>query len=160
MLVDVKLKRPDPMMGMVLGAVAGGPEGVMPKKLALHDGLYLCGHWSFEQVCSTGLQKYWEETDFTLLKGFPEYGVCDSPEQFMEKFGQILHGSMRRMVVSLVEVKRSSQPSEGGWRWSKWGEYVGTQKSEHEYLFDEKHIESVFTFHVYLLEDNVRSMED
>lgn len=37
----------------------------------------------------------------------------------------------------------------GGWRWEKWGPYIGTQRSVADYLHDEPDIDYVYTFHVY-----------
>jgi hypothetical protein len=39
----------------------------------------------------------------------------------------------------------------GGWRWHKWGPYIGTQEPKCEYIHDEPEIEEVFTYHVYEL---------
>lgn len=80
----------------------------------------------------------------------PEYGVCDSPEQFKSKYLDALRSDARyEYVVSFVHLRKSEQPSRGGWRWHKWGEYVGEKDPQCEYLYDEPEIEEVYTFHVY-----------
>lgn len=49
-----------------------------------------------------------------------DYGVCDSPEQLASKFPTY------EGLVWMTVVRRSDQPAEGGgWRWRKWGTYVG-----------------------------------
>lgn len=74
-----------------------------------------------------------------MIRGIEtSYGVCDSPEQFLSKFGGILDSAVRRFVVSLTPVWRANQPCEGGWRWHKWGPYVGDHDPQHEYLYDDE----------------------
>lgn len=83
--------------------------------------------------------------------GKSSYGVCDSVEQFLESdvykfFNELPY----EFVASLVEVKKSEQDSDGGWRWHKWGPYIGKHERKCEYLYDEDGIESVFCFHIIL----------
>lgn len=88
---------------------------------------------------------------FTRRIGMPsEYGVCDSVEQFLAMTPH-LADDPEAYFVAMVELRREHQSESGGWRWHKWGPYIGTQKREHEYLYDEKHIDVVYTFHVYRL---------
>lgn len=143
MLVDVPLLTFNPM-ATVLNAVAA-----MNSRRAgverIEQGVYLCGHWSFEHETSTRLETW---PDLPEHPEFNAYGVCDSKEQLFEKF-PILKTSERRFAVSFVSVKRADQEPEGGWRWHKWGPYIGEQNPQHEYLFDDTHIDLVFTYHVY-----------
>lgn len=76
----------------------------------------------------------------------PRYGVCDSVEQFDALYGDTLRAHEHSFIVTFVEVLREDQPSWGGWRYHKWGEYVGTQEPQSEYLYHDKHIDRVFTF--------------
>ena len=75
------------------------------------------------------------------------YGVVDSIEQLLSLYD--FEADPRNLVISMVSIKRENQPDWGGWRWHKWGTYYGTQKPEHEYLYNDTHIDEVFTFHVY-----------
>jgi hypothetical protein len=38
-----------------------------------------------------------------------------------------------------------------GWRYHKWGDYIGSQNPQSEYLYDDTHIDAVWTFHIYEL---------
>jgi hypothetical protein len=81
------------------------------------------------------------------------YGVCDSPAQFFEtKIGQYVVNDPRPMCVSFTAMHRSEQDPRGGWRWHKWGEYIGIQEPTCEYLYDEPVIVLVYVYHMYLLE--------
>jgi len=76
------------------------------------------------------------------------YGVCDSVEQFLASDIYKFYNELPyEFVASLVEVKKSDQENDG-WRWHKWGPYIGTYEKQHEYLRDEEGIESVFCFHI------------
>lgn len=112
-------------------------------------GLYVISHWNFEMT----IEGEWDTYPF--FHGSPLYGVChdygvtDSPEQFMQRYGEMLLSSPDRFVVSFCKVEKAAQPHWGGWRWEKWGPYIGTQRSVAEYLYDEPDIDYVYTFHVY-----------
>lgn len=70
------------------------------------------------------------------------YGVCDNYEQVLEKYKDILNDPNKKYVIGMCTV-------EGGWRWHKWGEYIGTKNPEHEYLYDDIHIDRVYCFYIY-----------
>ncbi|CAH6420944.1 Hypothetical protein KVN_LOCUS79 [uncultured virus] len=67
------------------------------------------------------------------MNQIPIYGVCDKPEQFVKKFKNF------NGIIYFNPVYRSLQPKEGGWRWCKWGEYIGEYDIENiEYLYEAK----------------------
>lgn len=83
------------------------------------------------------------------------YGVCDTPEQFREKFGALLEADPRELCVlfSRVEKCPENRGKGGGWRWRKWGEYYGQFQPTTEYLDDEPGFpDGVYTFHVYVVD--------
>lgn len=77
------------------------------------------------------------------------YGVCDSVEQFVKRFGSTLESDPHGYCVSFTRVAKAEQPSAYGWRWCKWGPYVGEGEPTTEYLFDEPNFTEVFCFHVH-----------
>lgn len=115
----------------------------------LYAGVYQIYHWNFELVFR-GTQNY--ELDFPRLKSdFNCYGVCDSPEQLMSKLPKEVTDSVTPYVISMVQIRKEYE-TEQNWRWHKWGEYIGDQSPQCEYLFDEPEIEEVWTYHIYQLE--------
>lgn len=52
------------------------------------------------------------------------YGVADSPEQLLAKYPG-LATDPRRFAVTFRVQRKADQPAVGGWRWHKWGDYVG-----------------------------------
>jgi hypothetical protein len=97
------------------------------------------------EVTQAEAAKWWEEYGTR-----PEdFGVCDNWEQITTRWPLIV-SSDRKFVISLSRVTKAAQSPSGGWRWHKWGEYIGTKDPQHEYLYDEgPEIEAVFTFHIY-----------
>ena len=164
MLVDVKVAAPDGPTGEVLAIIGRGVRG------GIHHGtgLYEIGHWNFELVAAAKLERYPDLAGVrdTLVDGFTEpmdgCGVCDSPDQFMAWCGPQLSADPRHFVVAFCAIRKVEQ-GDGGWRWHKWGPYIGhQQRSGCEFLADEPEIEAVYTYHVYevLPRDELRVAAD
>lgn len=75
--------------------------------------------------------------------------VCDSVEQALEYWKGAIETNDEQYIIALMPVFKKGQPEEGGWRWHKWGNYIGTQKPQCEYLFDEPEIDKVYCAHIY-----------
>ena len=78
------------------------------------------------------------------------YGVADNAEQILDylKTRTDVLNETDEYVVLMTPIYKDLQPERDGWRWHKWGEYIGVQNSQCEYLYDEKDIEMVFVFEV------------
>lgn len=101
-----------------------------------------------DAVLSTG-----KETP-TMFNLAGSYGVCDTVEQVLERYKNVINNSDNQIVISFAPIKKSEQPEHGGWRWHKWGQYIGTHTPTHEYLYDEKDIDEVLIFHVLVVKLN------
>ena len=79
------------------------------------------------------------------------YGVCDNYEQILERVEKINYylESDKKFCIVITPIEKSRQPAMGGWRWHKWGAYIGDQDSTSEYLYDEPNIEKVYVYHIY-----------
>ncbi len=82
----------------------------------------------------------------------PTNGVVDYPLQVLEIFPHFKDDENDKYVIFFVEIKREDQPSIDGWRYHKWGEYYGKQRPLNEYLYDDKHIDVVYTFKIRRIE--------
>jgi hypothetical protein len=108
----------------------------------------------FESFCERTLAA---KDGMDLLRWFVDsgfhstYGVCDSPEQFLASdVYKFYNERPEEFVANLIEVRKADQPAQGGWRWHKYGPYIGTHEKQCEYLADEEGIESVFCYHIIL----------
>lgn len=121
---------------LILGAVSGGRKGRRVEK-----GVYEIHHFG-----SSAFLRDFEE--YHQVGDIYSYGVCDSLENLKERCPELESGE-DRYVVTLTPVLREDEPEGGGWRWHKWGEYIGNQNPQHEYLYHDRHIDRVFVFHIY-----------
>lgn len=147
MLVDVEFKTSDSGLLSILEIISDGGGPVIPERIG--KGLYVSGHWSVEYL-GVPVRKRWAENGVAALD-FDEYGVCDTPEQVVNRFH--LESRPEKFFVSFVKIDRAAQPQDGGWRWHKWGPYIGTREPRCEYIADEPEIESVYTYRIYELRD-------
>lgn len=82
---------------------------------------------------------------------FPEYGSCDSPEQFFETDdGRRVIRSPWPLLVTFVHMTKQDHP---GYRWHKNGPYLGLHEAEREHLGDEPTIQEIWQFHVFRRDD-------
>jgi hypothetical protein len=81
------------------------------------------------------------------------YGVADSVEQVLRYLEVGLLHPDRRYAVFVAPIFKGGQPERGGWRWHKWGIYIGDTPPEYEYLYDEDRHDFVVLFHVYIVSD-------
>jgi hypothetical protein len=134
MLIDIPINSlRDPLLDLM----AGGKRPVI-----LRRGVYQIHHHG---------HSHWPpgfDHSYDVDHRYDTYGVCDNVDQVLEKWPHI-EQSTDEFIITLTEIVRAEQPESGGWRWHKWGEYIGKHNPQHEYLFHEKDIDSVFCFHVY-----------
>ena len=115
-------------------------NGLSAKTEELVKGVYKICHFG-----SSDFLRGYEQ--FPALSIGP-YGVCDEYSQILEQCPEII-SSERKFVITVTPVLKSNQSAEGGWRWEKWGEYIGTKNPQCRYLYDEPEIDSVFAYHIY-----------
>lgn len=148
-------------------AIIGGAD---PTPIRLRRGMYEISHFSFDHClpyaiwsldeirekcgwwlerCDLGDVKF--ERDDIRICEFGSYGVCDSPEQFLgHDLGKWIEVSEKYYVVSFTKISKASQPAQYGWRWHKWGSYIGVHEPQYEYLYDEgDEIQEVYCYQVY-----------
>lgn len=78
------------------------------------------------------------------------YCVCDSPEQAVAYWQARAANPGRNYLILMTPIHRKPGNT-GGWRWHKWGPYIGTQTPTCEYLDDEPEIEMVYVASIYEL---------
>lgn len=119
-------------------------------------GVYISGlnsHYDIER-----LTDYKEsEIDFNSRLYWNNYGVCDNASQVIDRYNEFVKNGLideetEKYIVLMTPMCKCYQEEDGGWRWHKWGEYIGVQDPKHEYLYDEENIDYVFVFEFYKLE--------
>lgn len=140
MLSDPKFPPINPVMRAII-AITGGSGGLTRIDRGIYDG----AGFNFRHFLN---QRQWEDFLDDEPGPCPSYGVADSIDQWRSLYEAKVEADAHEYCVGFTEVRRAEQPLEGGWRWHKWGEYVGTREPQCEYLHDEPEIESVVTFAV------------
>lgn len=87
------------------------------------------------------------------------YGVADNIGQVLE-YLKDYESEIGKCIININPIYKKDQPEDDGWRWHKWGPYIGNFKPQHEYIYDEKDIELVLCFEVIHLKDREVSLEE
>jgi hypothetical protein len=130
-----------------------------PKDTLLEEGFAQISHFSGDCMVwgSNAPEHFMGYPDINdICDGIGCYGVCDSPQQFIDKYKAGLEGDPARTffcTFTHIAKEPSNAGKGGGWRWHKWGEYIGTGKHECEYLDDEAGFgDGVYVYHVLQIE--------
>ena len=90
------------------------------------------------------------------------YGVADNIAQihaFVQE--QEAQGyDFGKCIINIRPILRKHEPAQGGWRWHKWGRYIGNFDHCCEYIHDEEGIEMVLCFRIIPLKKREISLED
>ncbi len=86
-----------------------------------------------------------------VLNRWVAYGVCDNYQQILDTHKKILSNPSKNYVIGLSTVRRENE-TKRNWKWDGWGEYIGTQNPEHEYIYDDKHIDVIYCYQIFEIE--------
>ena len=89
---------------------------------------------------------------FFLFSSKGAFGTCDNHEQVLQRYPE-LYEDNDAYFVTLIKVRKEDQPEKGGWRWHKFGAYIGDKNPQKEYLADEPEIDEVYCYHIYKIVD-------
>jgi hypothetical protein len=83
-----------------------------------------------------------------------QYGVADNIEQIKKYYSKQIKDTKNKFVISVTPVwqNKENKCKGGGWRWHKWGEYIGTLDHKCEHLDDEdfgEDFQYILCFHLY-----------
>ncbi len=144
MLVNPRFTR-NHTIDQILTALGQGGDPV-----CIQTGIFISPSFSFGNSIGNTMEEY---ADFgNEFKS--SFGVSDDIDQVLKEYKQWLDDPTRKFCISFTKVEKSEQPSDGGWRWHKWGPYIGTKNPQCEYLYDEgDDITEVYVYHIYELLD-------
>lgn len=118
------------------------------RPVRLSQGVYEIKHFNFDH--EIGLRGY--DNKYPELTGIGCYGVCDDWQQVVQQCAELQPERPGLYVMSVTPIRKSEQSSSGGWRWHKWGAYIGTGEPTTEYLYDEPDFELVYVYSVYRMD--------
>lgn len=100
---------------------------------------------------SYSLLEFGHDDEYENLNIHYPYGVCDDYRQILERDNNITKwiNSDDHFIIVLTKISKKNEPETGGWRWHKWGKYIGDHVPQHEYLYDEPDIDYVYVYQMY-----------
>ena len=131
---------------------------VQPDYREPFDSVYVCGLNSNHDI--ERITNYKEARNTNSHVYWYNYGVADNASQVLDYYDSLLekeeckeYMKERKFVILLTPIFKEDQPEDGGWRWHKWGQYIGKFESKHEYIYDEVGIDFVYVFTILEVED-------
>lgn len=91
------------------------------------------------------LKKYIKKERRIKNVGWP---LCDGYKDIIKYYPE-LKDENRKFFVILYPIFRKFQPKHGGFRYWKYGKYIGKRKLKNEYLYDDKHIDMIYKYNIY-----------
>lgn len=179
MLVDLTINETNVERMKEVCAKHNFPERILSSHPCNHldTGVYRCGcdfNFGLKEFVETENLSYkeryqamvreWSEPTREDLPPTPmdmecQYGVSDNIEQIKEYYKEWLDDPHSKWVITVTPVfqDKSNSGEGGGWRWHKWGGYIGTLNPRCEYLDDEDFGEDfqgyVLCYHIYPVKD-------
>jgi hypothetical protein len=101
------------------------------------DGVYWCDQLDLYEDF---LNEKITSLEWSFDRPFIGYGVSDNASQVIKHFKKLEKKykiDLGDCVIALRPIAKKWQPKDGGWRWHKWGEYIGVKKPQYEYIYDE-----------------------
>jgi len=146
MLVNPRLSYTSPIISVLNSIGQGGkPKEVEP-------GIFITPGFNFDVYIQNSVEPYFSFANEEIY--LSSFGVCDNIQQVKDKYSKWLQNPKHKFCISFTKVEKSNQEPQGGWRWHKWGSYIGEKNPLMEYLYDEDDsIEEVYCYHIYELLD-------
>lgn len=131
-------------------------------KFLQETGIYQsCFPFNFPEEEFVELQNLSWDDRYKIFPNYEKvtYGVADNIDQIKEYYKQEVSDTTKKYTISLTAVfqDRSNIGKGGGWRWHKWGKYIGELNPQYEYLDDEDFGEDfnyVIVFQLYMIKPN------
>lgn len=127
------------------------------KSLKQETGIYQCAFaFNFSEDEFEELQKLSWDDKYNIFPNYEKvtYGVADNIDQIKEYYKEEVSDKDKKYAICVTPVRQELEyKGKGyGWRWHKWGEYIGKLNPQFEYLDDEEFgedFEFVLTFTLY-----------
>lgn len=109
-------------------------------------GIYQCNmyfnfsHKEFMEFKDTLMIPYNQKYGiFDINSNKEECGVADNIQQIKDYYKEEIADTVRKFIITftIVYQDKNNKNKHDGWRWNKWGDYIGKFDIQHEYLDDE-----------------------
>lgn len=109
-------------------------EEFIEKPVSLNDH-----NFSFMYDKDSKFNRDYENDPDYIKTDLSGYGVADTIEQIKEYYKELIDDPNRKYAIEITPVfqDKENKGKGGGWRWHKWGPYIGTLNPQWEYIDDE-----------------------
>lgn len=114
------------------------------RKITYNDMRELFTRDSDDELPLSEVRAIRKRCDKTFL--IKSYGVADSVQQIKQTY-KFLDKSDRQFVCFITPIYREHQSDSGGFRFHKFGPYIGRHNITCEYLYDQTDIDVVYVYH-------------
>lgn len=129
----------------------------LDSSILIQEGRRL-GHRVYQGVYVTHLNFHWDIRHL-IREEYPEFGIIPGHSGWLNSYGVCDHWTQlplrrleddpRKLLVYLTPIVKALQPASHGWRWHKWGPYIGVHDIEgYEYLADTPDVAEVYVYHI------------
>lgn len=90
-----------------------------------------------------------------LVESYPNLGstepyfVTDNLDTIQKYYDEQINDPEHEYVISVTEVKKQDQPEDDGWRYHKWGQFIGDVEPDSEYIYDSNVHDVAYCVHIY-----------
>ncbi len=128
-------------------------------KWILETGIYQSSFaFNFPKEEFLELQNLTWEDEYKIFPNYSKavYGVADNVNQIKEYYKEEIEDPKVKYAIGITPVEQNKENAGkgGGWRWHKWGKYIGELNPQYEYLDDEEFgddFQYVLVFQLYKL---------
>jgi hypothetical protein len=112
------------------------------KRFIIEQGIYIENFaYNFSEQEFEEFKDFKWEDRYNIFPNFAKgtYGVADNIEQIKKYYQEEIDDTNNKFIITVSPEyqKKENKGKGGGWRWSKWGKYIGELDSKCEYLDDE-----------------------
>lgn len=140
----------------LLMLLADPTKVILDENLPLEAFAYIIADCNFDIGAITQYEKVKPKVsaniaNLAMLGIYPidyEFGVADNLSQIYSHYDNLLSNPNQDYLILMVPEFKCAQSPEDGWRWHKWGNYIGVQNPQCEYLYDEPDIDLVYTYRI------------
>ena len=116
----------------------------------VYTGVYIVpGHNFIEEMVNNVTRQHarseYDKESYESGDVWCSFGLCDNASQAIQFYNdrKAKGGFPGNHIITLTYMGKNS-----GWRWHKWGRYLGNFEPSREYFEDEEGIEAVWSFHI------------
>lgn len=95
------------------------------------------GQGNFIHILWQAFDRDFQQNGYRVIDKYSDYGVADNVHQILGVSSKFVNDKTNQYFFHVHPIYPAEQSQTGGWRWHKWGEYIGSYESEFDYIYDD-----------------------